>query len=55
MHHWQNMEVEKMLLSVIGRDSIQVGQISIQVGLISIQFPYNVVGFSSMSYSYLPA
>ena len=44
MYHGQNMEVKKLLLSVIGRDSIQVG-------LISIQFPYNVVGFSSMSYS----
>ena len=37
MPHGQNMEVKKLLLSVIGRNSVQVGPISIQVGLISIQ------------------
>ena len=38
----------KLLLSVIGRNSIKVG-------LTSIHFPYNVVGFPSISYSSIPA
>ena len=38
----------ELLLSVIGRNSIQVG-------LISIHFPYNVVGFPSISCSSIPA
>ena len=49
MLHGQNVEVKKLLLSVIGQNSIQVGPISIQVGLISIHFPNNLVGFPSMS------
>ena len=51
MLHGQNMEVTKLLLSVIGQNSIQVGPVSIQVGLISIHFPNNLVGFPSMSHS----
>ena len=43
MHHGQKMEVKRLLRSVFGQNSIQVGLISIQVGLISIHFPYDVV------------
>ena len=32
-----------------------IGRNSIKVGLISIHFPYNVVGFPSISYSSIPA
>ena len=35
----QNMEIKRLLLSVVGRNSIQVDLISIQVGQISIHFP----------------
>ena len=38
----QNMEVKRLLLSVFGRNSVQVN-------LISIHFTYDVHGFSSMS------